>query len=227
MTAVQGEQAFLSEVREQLKTQKFQPLPVRQVTMPKPGTPKRRRLGIATVRDRVVQAALNLGLEPMLEADFQPCSSGFRPERRARDAMAEMHYNTSRSYAWLVEGDIKACFDESSHSALVQRVRTRIGEKRVLALVKAFLKSGVLTEDNERQETNTGVPQGGMLSPLLSNVALSILDEQFAAAWQAMGKSYQREQRRRTGLANYRLVRYADDLGGHGGRDPSRRRALA
>jgi len=159
----------------------------------------------------VVQAALKLVLEPILEADFQPFSYGFRPERRAQDAIAEIHFYTSRSYEWIVEGGIKACFDEISHSALMQRVRVRIGDKRVLALVKAFLKSGVLTEGGELQETNTGAPQGGILSPLLSNVALSILDEHFAAAWQAMRKSYQREQRRRKGLANYRLVRYADD----------------
>src|SRR5205814_466975 len=128
------------------------------------------------------------------------------------DAVAEIHYYTSRSYEWIVEGDIKACFDEISHSALLQRVRVRIGDKRVLALVKAFLKSGVLTEDHELQETSTGAPQGGILSPLLSNVALSILDDHFAAAWRAtMTKSYQREQRRRKGQANYRLVRYADD----------------
>ena len=211
VTTVRGEQAVLSELREQLKTRKFQPLPVRQVTIPKPGTNTRRRLGIATVRDRVVQAALKLVLEPILEADFQPFSYGFRPERRAQDAIAEIHYYTSRSYEWIVEGDIKACFDEISHSALMQRVRARIGDKRVLALVKAFLKSGALTEGGELQETNTGAPQGGILSPLLSNVALSILDEHFAGAWQAMSKSYQREQRRHKGLANYRLVRYADD----------------
>ncbi len=211
VTAVRGEQAFLSELRDQLKTRRFQPLPVRQVTIPKPGSTKRRRLGIATVRDRVVQAALKLVLEPIFEADFQPCSYGFRPERRAQDAIAEIHYFTSRSYEWIVEGDIKACFDEISHSALLDRMRARIGDKRVLALVKAFLKSGVLTEDGQLQETSTGAPQGGILSPLLSNVALSILDDHFAAAWRAMGKSYQREQRRRKGLANYRLVRYADD----------------
>ena len=211
VTTVRGEQAFVSELRDQLKTRRFQPLPVRQVTIPKPGTNKRRRLGIAAVRDRVVQAALKLVLEPILEADFQPFSYGFRPERRAQDAIAEIHYYTSRSYEWIVEGDIKACFDEISHSALMQRVRLRIGDKRVLALVKAFLKSGVLIEGGELQETNTGAPQGGILSPLLSNVALSILDEHFAAAWQAMRKSYQREQRRRKGLANFRLVRYADD----------------
>jgi len=211
VTTVRGEQAFLSELRDQLKTRKFQPLPVRQVTIPKPGTTKRRRLGIATVRDRVVQAALKLVLEPILEADFQPFSYGFRPERRAQDAIAEIHFYTSRSYEWIVEGDIKACFDEISHSALMQRVRGRIGDKRVLALVKAFLKSGVLTEAGELQETNTGAPQGGILSPLLSNVALSILDEHFAAAWRETGDNHQREQRRRNGLANYRIVRYADD----------------
>jgi RNA-directed DNA polymerase len=159
----------------------------------------------------VVQAALKLVLEPIFEADFQPFAVWLPPERRAQDAIAEIHFYTSRSYEWIVEGDIKACFDEISHSALLQRVRARIGDKRVLALVKAFLKSGVLTEDNQLRETNTGAPQGGILSPLLCNVALSILDDYFAAAWRATGDTHLREQRRRKGLANYRLVRYADD----------------
>jgi RNA-directed DNA polymerase len=210
VTAVRGEQAFLSELRDELKARRFQPVPVREVTIPKPGG-KRRRLGIATVRDRVVQAALKTVLEPIFEADFQPCSYGFRPGRRAQDAIAEIHYYTSRSYEWIVEGDIKACFDEISHPALVQRLRARIGDKRVLSLVKAFLKSGILGEDHELRESTAGAPQGGILSPLLSNVALSILDDHFAEAWQAMGDSHQRERRRRNGLANYRLVRYADD----------------
>ncbi len=91
------------------------------------------------------------------------------------------------------------------------RVRGRIGDKRVLGLVKAFLKSGILGEDGELRATDTGAPQGGILSPLLSNIALSVLDEHFVGAWEAMGDSHQREQRRRKGLANYRLVRYADD----------------
>ena len=211
VTAVRGEQAFLSELRDELKARRFQPVPVREVTIPKPGG-KRRRLGIATVRDRVVQAALKTVLEPIFEADFQPCSYGFRPGRRAQDAIAEIHYYTSRSYEWIVEGDIKACFDEISHPALVQRLRARIGDKRVLSLVKAFLKSGILGEDHELRESTAGAPQGGILSPLLSNVALSILDDHFAEAWQAMGDSHQRERRRRNGLANYRLVRYADDV---------------
>lgn len=209
--AIRGEHAFLSELRDDLKARRFRPDPVREVMIPKPGG-KRRRLGIATVRDRVVQAALKSVLEPIYEADFQPCSYGFRPGRRAQDAIAEIHYLTSRSYEWVLEGDIKACFDEISHSALLLRMRARIGDKRVLDLVKAFLKSGVLGEDRELRESNTGAPQGGILSPLLSNIALSILDDHFAEAWRAMGDSHAREYRRRRGLANYRLVRYADDF---------------
>ncbi len=210
VSAVRGEQAFLSELRDDLKARKFSPVAVREVMIPKPGG-KRRRLGIATVRDRVVQAALKTVLEPIFEADFYPCSYGFRPGRRAQDAIAEIHFFTSRSYEWVVEGDIKACFDEISHSALLARMRGRVGDKRVLGLVKAFLKSGILGEDGELRESSTGAPQGGILSPLLSNIALSVLDEHFAKAWEEMGRSHAREQRRRKGLANYRLVRYADD----------------
>ena len=209
--AVRGEQAFLSELRDDLKARRFQPDAVREVMIPKPGG-KRRRLGIATVRDRVVQAALKAVLEPIFEADFQPCSYGFRPGRRAQDAIADIHYLTSRSYEWVVEGDIKACFDEISHSGLLARVRKRVGDKRVLSLVKAFLKSDILGEDRQLRESSTGAPQGGILSPLLSNIALSVLDEHFAKAWAATGDSHDRQQRRRKGLANYRLVRYADDF---------------
>ena len=95
----------------------------------------------------MVQASLKLVLEPIFEADFLPCSYGFRPKRRAHDAVAEVRHFASRSYEWIVEGDIKACFDEISHPALMDRVRARIGDKRVLALVKAFLKAGILAED--------------------------------------------------------------------------------
>jgi len=209
--AVRGVEGFLTELREDLKTRAFRPLPVRRRAIPKAGG-KVRYLGIATIRDRVVQASLKLVLEPIFEADFLPCSYGFRPNRRAHDAVAEVHHFASRSYEWIVEGDIKACFDEISHPALLDRVRKRVGDKRVLTLVKAFLKAGILLEDGTLSDTDTGTPQGSILSPLLSNVALSVLDEHIAQApGGAAATPYERAKRRRQGLPNYRLVRYADD----------------
>jgi len=210
--AVRTVEGFLGELRTQLKDRSFTPVPVRERMIPKPGGKKKRRLGIATVTDRVVQASLKLVLEPIFEADFLPCSYGFRPNRRTHDAVAEVHHFASRSYEWIVEGDIKACFDEISHSALMDRVRQRVGDKRVLALVKAFLKAGILGEDGQLRDSITGTPQGGILSPLLSNVALSVLDEHVAQAPGGPAATpYQRAKRRRLGLPNIRLVRYADD----------------
>ncbi len=202
---------YLDELRSVLKDRSFRPLPVRERMIPKSGG-KLRRLGIATITDRVVQASLKLVLEPIFEADFYPCSYGFRPNRRAHDAIAEVHHFASRSYEWIVEGDITACFDEISHPALMDRVRRRVGDKRVLALVKAFLKAGILGEDRVLRENNTGTPQGSILSPLLSNVALSVLDEHIAQAPGGPGATRnERVKRRRRDLPNYRLVRYADD----------------
>jgi RNA-directed DNA polymerase len=160
-----GVEEFLAELRQQLKSRSFRPLPVRERMIPKPGSRKRRRLGIPTIADRVVQASLKLVLEPIFEADFAPCSYGFRPNRRAHDAMAETRFLASKTYEWVLEGDITACFDEISHSALMDRVRGRIADKRVLALVKAFLKAGILTEVGTSKETITGTPQGGILTP--------------------------------------------------------------
>ncbi|WP_416219861.1 reverse transcriptase domain-containing protein, partial [Frankia sp. Cas4] len=159
--SVRGMEEFLAELREDLKSRTFQPLPARRRAIPKAGG-KVRYLGVATVRDRVAQASLKLVLEPIFEADFLPCSYGFRPNRRAHDAVAEVHHFASRTYEWVVEGDIKACFDEISHSALLDRVRGRVGDKRVLALVKAFLKAGVLTEDGTLVNTDAGSPQGSL-----------------------------------------------------------------
>src|SRR5215216_3666740 len=178
---VRGLDGFLAELREDLKARTFQPLPARRRAIPKAGG-KVRYLGIATIRDRVVQASLKLVLEPIFEVGFLPCSYGFRPKRQAHDAVAEVRHLTSHSYEWIVEGDIKACFDEISHPALMDRVRARVGDKRVLALVKAFLKAGILGEDRVLRDNNAGTPQGSILSPLLSNVALSVLDEHIARA---------------------------------------------
>jgi RNA-directed DNA polymerase len=203
-----GVEVFLEGLRAEVKDRSFRPVPVRERMIPKPGTTKRRRLGIPALRDRVVQGALKLVLEPIFEADFFPCSYGFRPNRRAHDAVAEVRHFASCSYEWIVEGDIKACFDEISRSALLNRIRVRIGDKRVLALVKAFLKAGILTEDGTLADTQTGTPQGGILSPVIANVALSVLDEHFVAS---RLNHEERAKRRRRGLPNYRLIRYADD----------------
>ncbi len=207
-----GTRTFLPRLRDDLKARRFQPLPVRQRMIPK-ASGKLRSLGIPTARDRVVQASLKLVLEPIFEAGFHPCSYGFRPRRRPHDAIAEIHMLASNSYEWVLEGDIKACFDEIDHPALMDRVRARVGDKHVLALVKSFLCAGVLSEDGVTRDTKMGTPQGGILSPLLANIALSVLDDHFAEAWQRhMATRSQRETRRRRGGATYRLVRFADDF---------------
>lgn len=204
---------LLARIREDLKAGEFVPQRVREKTIPK-ASGKVRALGIPTTRDRVVQAALKLVLEPIFEADFKPCSYGFRPRRRAQDAIAEIHYlgSPSRNYEWVFEADIKACFDEIDHTALMGRVRRRVGDKRVLGWVKAFLRAGVLTEDGRNRETITGTPQGGILSPLLANIALSVLDEHFASKWEALGPEWTCAKHRRAGGAAMKLVRYADDF---------------
>jgi RNA-directed DNA polymerase len=210
-----GVGAFLGQIRDSLKSGGYRPVEVRQVRIPKGTTGKYRKLGIPTIADRVVQASLKSVLEPIFEADFQPCSYGFRPKRRAHDAIAEIHYLNSgtRAYRWVLECDIKACFDEIDHTALMDRFRVRIKDKRICGLVKAFLKSGIFNDLGDREESLTGTPQGGILSPLLANVALSALDDYFAREWQQkMGTPYQRSKRTKNGQGNWKIVRYADDF---------------
>jgi RNA-directed DNA polymerase len=211
-----GVPGFLDAVQTSLKEGTFRPLPVRERTIAKPGgSGKVRKLGIPTIVDRVVQAALKLVLEPIFEADFLPVSYGFRPMRRAHDAIAEIHMFGSRGYQWVLDADIEACFDSIDHTALMDRVRRRVKDKRVLALVKAFLKAGVMTETGSKEDSDTGTPQGGILSPLLANIALSVLDEHVMAPWKPdaeMGTLYRRHARRGRGLATWRIVRYADDF---------------
>jgi RNA-directed DNA polymerase len=208
-----GVETFLEQIRNSLKSGEFRPVEVRQVMIPKGNSGKFRKLGIPTVADRVVQASLKLVLEPIFEADFKPCSYGFRPNRRAHDAISEIHLLGTSGYHWVLECDIKACFDEIGHTALMDHLRRRIKDKRICSTVKAFLKSGLLTELGSKEETQTGTPQGGILSPLLANIALSALDEYFDQQWcREMGNDGQRRQRRNKGLGNWRLVRYCDDF---------------
>src|SRR3954447_15657105 len=209
-----GVPGVLDDLRAELKSGTFRPLPVRERKIPKPGGSGRvRSLGIPTVADRVVQAALKLVLEPIFEADFEPVSYGFRPMRRAHEAIAEIHHYGTQGYRWVLDADIEACFDNIDHTALMDRVRVRVKDKRVLVLVKAFLKAGVLTEDNNLEDTHTGTPQGGILSPLLANIALSVLDEYLQGPWRpggTMSTAYLRSRRRVHGLPRWRVVRYAD-----------------
>lgn len=207
-----GAEVFLDGIRTRLKEQSFNPSPVREKMIPK-ANGKLRRLGIPTVEDRVVQAALKLVLEPIFEADFRPCSYGFRPRRRAHDAVSEVQFLASHSYEWVLEADIEACFDNISHSFLLERMRRRVGDKRVVRLVKKFLKAGILIELGMEEDTYTGTPQGGILSPLLANIALSALDDHFAEEYRReMATDYHRTKRKRLGLGTWRIVRYADDF---------------
>ena len=211
-----GVPGFLDDLRAAVKDGSFRPLPVRERKIPKPGgSGKVRSLGIPTVADRVVQAALKLVLEPIFEAGFEPVSYGFRPKRRAHDAIAEIHHFGTRGYRWVLDADIEACFGTIDHTALMDRVRRRVKDKRVLALVKAFCKAGILTELGDRRDTWTGTPQGGILSPLLANIALSALDEHVMAPWKpggAMSTAGKRAYRRAKGRPTWRIIRYADDF---------------
>ena len=211
-----GVPGFLHDLRAALRDGSFRPLPVRERKIPKSGgSGKIRKLGIPSIADRVVQAALKLVLEPVFEADFLPVSYGFRPRRRPHDAIAEIHHFGTRGYRWVLDADIEAAFDAVAHSAVMDAVRKRVKDKRVLALVKAFLKAGILTELGDTQESVTGTPQGGILSPLIFNVVMSALDEHVMAPWKpggAMSTNGKRAYRRSRGRPTWRIVRFADDF---------------
>ena len=159
--------------------------------------------------------ALKLIMEPVFEVDFYPSSYGYRPGRRAQDAIAEIHHFTRKpsTYEWVIEGDIKACFDNVDHHVLMGLVGERIKDRKVMRLVSGFLRAGVVEVQGGYADTLTGTPQGGIVSPLLANIYLSVLDRHFARIWdQKMSPHWRRQYRRRTGRPNYRLVRYADDF---------------
>ena len=209
-----GVENVLGELRQSLRNGSYAPLPVREHEIPKRGSGKVRKLGIPTLRDRIVQMAAKLVLEPIFEADFCPTSYGFRPGRRAQDAIEEtrLFINPPGGYEWVIEGDVKDCFGQIHHGLLMEQVRRRVTDKRVLALIRRFLGAGVMTEFGTMTATPSGTPQGAILSPVLANIALSVLDRHFEAAWQAHGPAPRRVRQRAKGHATYRHVRYADDF---------------
>jgi len=204
----QGVEQFLGELRQSLKDRTYTPLPVREHVIPKRGSGKVRKLGIPALADRVVQMALVLVLEPIFEADFCPTSYGFRPGRRAQDAIEQVRFfvNAPRSYEWVVEGDVKDCFGSIHHGLLMVELRRRVTDKRVLGLIRSFLGAGIMREHEPVAATPSATPQGGVLSPLLANVALSVLDRRFEKAWAARTHN-QRTRDRANGLPSYRMVR--------------------
>jgi RNA-directed DNA polymerase len=208
-----GVERVLAELRQELRDGTYRPLPARERLIPK-RSGKLRSLGISTVRDRIVQTATKLVLEPIFEADFCPTSYGFRPGRRAQDAIEEVRFfiNAPRSYEWVIEADVEDCFGSIHHGLLMEQVRRRVTDKRVLALTRRFLAAGIMREHGTLTATPSGTPQGSGLSPLLANIALSVLDRHFQDAWATRRWHSQRARDRAKGRPSYRMIRYADDF---------------
>jgi RNA-directed DNA polymerase len=188
-----GVDRLLDELAADLKDGSYRSLPARRVFIAKSASRERRPLSIPAVRDRVVQAALKIVIEPIFEADFLPCSFGFRPRRSAHDALQVLVDEAWRGRRWVVETDISSCFEAIPHDRLMAAVEERISDRHVLKLLRALLRTGVM-EDGALRRSVTGTPQGGVISPVLCNVYLHRLDRE----WQTRGHGA--------------LCRYADDL---------------
>ena len=175
-----GVDRLLDELAADLKEGRWRPLPARRVFIPKPGREELRPLSIPAVRDRIVQAAARIVVEPIFEADMLECSFGFRPRRSAHDALQVLIDEAWRGRRWVAESDIANCFEAIPHSKLMLAIEERIVDRQILKLLRAMLRAGVM-EDRAIMRSGSGTPQGGVISPCLCNVYLHRLDRQWAA----------------------------------------------
>jgi len=213
-------QQFIDTLQAELKNRMFKPMPVRRVEIPKPGTNKKRPLGIPTMKDRCVQTLLKMLMEPIWEADFFYFSNGFRPGRCTMDCVQPLYmlFNTTTGYRWVIEGDIKACFDRIPHDKLVAEVARRIADPHILKLIRSFLTSGIM-DHGKLAPSEEGTPQGGIVSPLLANIYLHRFDAWYQARYATADKATDRKryeaelkERRKGGAkAGTQMFRYADD----------------
>ena len=189
-----GLEKFILEIQQGLKEGTYHPKPVRRTYIPR-GKTEKRPLGIPIIKDRIIQMAVKIIIEPIFEADFKECSYGFRPKRSAHQALDRIRKDTAKKGWWIVDADIKEYFNNINHEKLMLMVKQRISDRKILKMIWKWLRAGVM-EKGEYAESDLGSPQGGVISPLLANVYLHYLDCKWEYHYKHLGK----------------LIRYCDDF---------------